>query len=409
MSFYQDRQIRGYGLFLVCFSLCIVGMGLLLSMVQLELAKASYLSRSAAIATALFEQDIPSTVIAAALTSTEISEGGTALLAMAGVDAAAESSLLPFRAQLQRSSIAAALGMAILLVIALFAGTWVFFSARKRLYCQADQAVSGYLCGDYSQRLPRSSEGAIYQIFAQVEQLATMLQAKTETEHQAKEFLKKSISDISHQLKTPLAALTMYQEIIADEPEHPDTVREFSAKMSVSLKRMEYLIQAMLKITRLDTGNITFEKQNLPMADLISQSIRELTTRAERENKQILVDGDAGQQLVCDRDWTCEAIGNIVKNALDHTDPGGTVRIHWEHTPAMLRIFITDNGSGIAPEDIHHIFKRFYRSKRSLDTQGIGLGLPLAKSIIEGQGGIIAVQSDPGTGTTFTLSFLTEL
>lgn len=409
MSFYQDRQIRGYGLFLACFSLCIVGMGLLLSMVQMELAKASYLSHNAAIATALFEQDIPSTVIAAALTSAEISEEGTALLAMAGVDAAAESGLLPFHAQLQRTSIAAVLGMSILLVIAILAGTWVFFSARKRLYSQADQAVSGYLCGDYSQRLPRSSEGAIYQIFAQVEQLATMLQAKTETEHQAKEFLKKSISDISHQLKTPLAALTMYQEIIADEPEHPDTVREFSAKMSVSLKRMEYLIQAMLKITRLDTGNIVFEKDRLKVAALVSQSIRELTTRAEHEHKQILVDGDAGQQLVCDRDWTCEAIGNIVKNALDHTDPGGTVRIHWEHTPAMLRIFITDNGSGIAPEDIHHIFKRFYRSKRSLDTQGIGLGLPLAKSIIEGQGGIIAVQSDPGTGTTFTLSFLTEL
>ncbi len=409
MSFYQDRQIRGYGLFLVCFSLCIVGMGLLLSMVQMELAKASYLSHSAAIATALFQRDIPSTVIAAALTSTEISEEGTALLAMAGVNASAESSLPPFHAQLQHISIAAALGMAILLVTALFAGTWVFFSARKRLYSQADQAVSGYLCGDYSQHLPRSSEGAIYQIFAQVEQLATMLQAKTETEHQAKEFLKKSISDISHQLKTPLAALAMYQEIIADEPEHPDTVREFSVKMSVSLKRMEYLIQAMLKITRLDTGNIVFEKDCLNVAALVSQSIRELTTRAERESKQILVDGDARQQLVCDRDWTCEAIGNIVKNALDHTAPGGTVRIHWEHTPAMLRIFITDNGSGIAPEDIHHIFKRFYRSKRSLDTQGIGLGLPLAKSIIEGQGGMIAVRSDPGTGTTFTLSFLTEL
>ena len=409
MSFYQDRQVRGYGLFLACFSLCIAGMGLLLSIVQMELAKASYLSHSAAIATALFQRDIPSTVIAAALTSTEISEEGTALLAMAGVNASAESSLPPFHAQLQHISIAAALGMAILLVTALFAGTWVFFSARKRLYSQADQAVSGYLCGDYSQHLPRSSEGAIYQIFAQVEQLATMLQAKTETEHQAKEFLKKSISDISHQLKTPLAALTMYQEIIADEPENPDTVREFSAKMSVSLKRMEYLIQAMLKITRLDTGNIVFEKDRLNVAALVSQSIRELTTRAEHEHKQILVDGDAGQQLVCDRDWTCEAIGNIVKNALDHTGPGGTVRIHWEHTPAMLRIFITDNGSGIAPEDIHHIFKRFYRSKRSLDTQGIGLGLPLAKSIIEGQGGMIAVRSDPGTGTTFTLSFLTEL
>ena len=375
----------------------------------MNLAKDIYLSRSEAIAASLLAQEVPHTVIAAALTNTEVSEEGTALLAMVGVDATAESGLLPFYAQLQRSSFAAAAGMAILLVIALFAGTWVFFSARKRLYSQADQAVSGYLCGDYSQHLPRSSEGAIYQIFAQVEQLATMLQAKTETEHQAKEFLKKSISDISHQLKTPLAALTMYQEIIADEPENPDTVREFSAKMSVSLKRMEYLIQAMLKITRLDTGNIVFEKDCLNVAALVSQSIRELTTRAEHEHKQILVDGDAGQQLVCDRDWTCEAIGNIVKNALDHTDSGGTVRIHWEHTPAMLRIFITDNGSGIAPEDIHHIFKRFYRSKRSLDTQGIGLGLPLAKSIIEGQGGMIAVRSDPGTGTTFTLSFLTEL
>ena len=409
MSFYQDRQIRAYGLFLACISVCIVGMGMLLSSIQMNLAKDIYLSRSEAIAASLLAQDVPHTVIAAALTNTEVSEEGTALLAMVGVDATAESGLLPFYAQLQRSSFAAAAGMAILLVTGLFAGTWVFFSARKRLYSQVDQAVSGYLCGDFSQHLPRSSEGAIYQIFAQVEQLATMLQAKTETEHQAKEFLKKSISDISHQLKTPLAALTMYQEIIADEPEHPDTVLEFSAKMSVSLKRMEYLIQAMLKITRLDTGNILFEKDCLNVAALVSQSIRELTTRAERENKQILVDGDTGQQLICDRDWTCEAIGNIVKNALDHTGAGGTVKIHWEHTPAMLRLFISDDGSGIAQEDIHHIFKRFYRSKHALDTQGIGLGLPLAKSIIEGQGGIISVQSDPGAGSTFTLSFLTEL
>ena len=152
-----------------------------------------------------------------------------------------------------------------------------------------------------------------------------------------------------------------------------------------------------------------FEKDCLPVAALVSQSIRELTTRVEHEHKQILVDGDTGQQLICDRDWTCEAIGNIVKNALDHTGAGGTVKIHWEHTPAMLRLFISDDGSGIAQEDIHHIFKRFYRSKHALDTQGIGLGLPLAKSIIEGQGGIISVQSDPGAGSTFTLSFLTEL
>ena len=235
-----------------------------------------------------------------------------------------------------------------------------------------------------------------------------MLQSKSETEHKTKEFLKDSISDISHQLKTPLAALAMYQEIIENEQENADTVKQFAAKMGTSLKRMEQLILSMLKITRLDTGNIVFEKKSCYVAELIAHSVNELTTRAKNENKEILVDGDREQLLVCDMEWTSEAIGNIVKNALDHTQSGGTVHITWEHTPAMLRIFISDNGNGIAPEDIHHIFKRFYRSKHSLDTQGIGLGLPLAKSIVEGQGGIISVQSEINTGTIFTISFLTE-
>lgn len=127
------------------------------------------------------------------------------------------------------------------------------------------------------------------------------------------------------------------------------------------------------------------------------------------KKSNIQIDGDGEQQLICDMEWTGEAIGNIVKNALDHTQAGGIVRITWERTPAMFRIFISDNGNGIVPEDIYHIFKRFYRSKHSLDTQGIGLGLPLAKSIIEGQNGVISVQSEVGKGTLFTLSFLTDL
>ena len=100
--------------------------------------------------------------------------------------------------------------------------------------------------------------------------------------------------------------------------------------------------------------------------------------------------------------------GNLVKNALDHTEIGGIIKITWESTPTMIRILVSDNGSGIAPEDIHHIFKRFYRSKYSLNTPGIGLGLPLAKSIIEGQEGLISVQSVLHEGTTFSVSFLTK-
>ena len=200
----------------------------------------------------------------------------------------------------------------------------------------------------------------------------------------------------------------MYQEIIESEPDNVETVKKFSTKTGIALKRIEQLIQSMLKITRLDTGNIVFEKRRCLVNEVIANAVNELTTRATNENKQIILEGNQEQFVVCDIDWTGEAISNLIKNALDHTESGGVIRITWENTPALLRIYISDNGNGIAPEDIHHIFKRFYRSKQSLDTPGIGLGLPLAKSIIEGQGGVISVESVINQGTTFILSFLTK-
>ena len=279
---------------------------------------------------------------------------------------------------------------------------------RKKLYQRAEKIIGSYINNDYSCHLPQDSEGDIFHLFAVVEQLATMLQAKNETDHKTKEFLKNTISDISHQLKTPLAALMMYQEIIETEPDNVDTVREFSKKIGTALKRMEQLILSMLKITRLDTGNILFDKKSCYVQELVENAINELTTRAAHENKQIIVKGTPNQTIICDMDWTSEAIGNLVKNALDHTEPGGIIRITWECTPTMIRVLVSDNGNGIAPEDIHHVFKRFYRSRHSLNMPGIGLGLPLAKSIIEGQGGFLSVQSVLHEETTFSVSLLTK-
>lgn len=409
MSLCRDKQIKGFLLFLFLFALLFVGTGTVLAIYQVNDMEVLWLTHDEAVVSSLLEQGGSKETIVTALTNTEISEDGQSLLAAAGLGKRTEIGMRPFLNQFQLSTFCSMLCAAAFLLLVLAIGVFIFFWKRKRLYQQADKVLMHYINGDYSCHLPQNYEGGIFQIFSSVEQLATMLQSKNETEHQAKEFLKDTISDISHQLKTPLAALAMYQEIIESETENAETVKQFAAKMGVSLKRMEQLILSMLKITRLDTGNIVFEKKSCRVSELIAHSINELTTRAKSENKQIQIDGDGEQQLICDMDWTGEAIGNIVKNALDHTQAGGIVRITWEHTPAMLRIFISDNGNGIAPEDIHHIFKRFYRSKHSLDTQGIGLGLPLAKSIIEGQGGVISVQSEIGNGTTFTLSFLTEL
>lgn len=409
MSFYRDKQIKGFCSFLIIYSLLLLIAGFSLGMSQIHHVKPLYLTHDEAMASSLLEQGVSRGVIAAALNNSEISEAGRSLLVSVGMDNPVQNRMSPFVSRLQKDMFGSILAAVVFFILMLAVGTFIFFWKRKNLYLRAEQVLTNYINGDYSCHLPQNHEGTIFQIFSSVEQLATMLQSKSETEHQTKEFLKGTISDISHQLKTPLSALALYQEIIEAEPENTDTVRQFVAKMGVSLKRMEQLIQSMLKITRLDTGTIIFEKNACVVSKLIAHSINDLTTRARNEDKKIVLAGDSSQTLVCDMEWTGEAIGNLVKNAMEHTQPGGTIEITWERTPVMLRIFISDNGDGIAPEDIHHIFKRFYRSKHSLDTQGIGLGLPLAKSIIEGQGGIISAKSELYKGTTFTLSFLTEM
>jgi len=410
MNFYRDKQIMGYVIFLTAVVVLMLSGGLLLCIKLTAAAESVYLTRDAMIASSLLEQGVSQNVIAAALNNSIISSAGENLLSMLGrTKQTMHCSSVPLIIEFRRETFLIIILTAAVFSLVLFAGSFIFFGKRRRLYSQIEDAISSYMDGDFSKHLPQNREGAIFHIFSRARQLAVMLEAKSESEHNTKEFFKGMISDISHQLKTPLAALAMYQEIIESEPDNADTVRKFSVKIGDALRRMEGLIQSLLKITRLDTGSIAFEKHLYDVSEIVLRSVNELTVRAMAEGKEIRIKGDPAQKLVCDMEWTSEAIGNIVKNALDHTQPGDMVCISWERSPAMLRVFISDDGSGIAPEDIHHIFKRFYRSRHSLDTQGVGLGLPLAKSIVEGQGGIISVKSVPDEGTTFILSFLTEM
>ncbi|MDO4324276.1 MAG: HAMP domain-containing sensor histidine kinase [Lachnospiraceae bacterium] len=371
--------------------------------------KRTALNRELSAASALLEQGVPSEVIATAFHNEAITEEARELMGRIGHTKRAAYHLFPMvrkETVLFRSFLLSVFTGACLVL--LYAVSY-FLKKREQSYQEAASIVTQYSEGNFDCHLPGNEEGTIYQLYGAVEQLALALQAKSEAEHQSKEFLKDTISDISHQLKTPLAALNMYTEIIMDEPEHPETVRNFAEKTMRSLERMEELIQSLLKVMRLDAGSIVFEKEECRIAELAKKSCQELQERANREKKQILFSGSQDETMVCDPGWTCEAMGNLLKNALDHTEEGGIILVSWYRSPAMLRIMVEDDGSGIAPEDIHHIFKRFYRSKHSSSTQGVGLGLPLAKAVVEGQGGVISVQSTPGKGSTFLLSFLTDL
>ena len=407
MSLLHDKYNRWYCIFIAALVSLLFLTGLIVIDTQTAAAKEMFLTYNNAIATSLLKEGVSKEVIATALMNTETDTAGNKFLAEIGLSDNTDIENLPYVSVVKNTTRISLFVMLFLWTLLLFLGTMLFLYCRERLYRKSENIIQDYIDGNYTVHLPQSNEGNIYQLLASVDQLATMLQAKNETEQKTKEFLKNTISDISHQLKTPLSALMMYQEIIENEPDNPETVKEFSFKTGTALKRIEQLIESMLKITRIDAGSIYFEKSNYSIPNILSHAISELTTRANNEKKEIVINGDLEQMLYCDIEWTGEAIGNIVKNALDHTDAGGKITISCERTPVMIRIFITDNGHGIAGEDIHHIFKRFYRSKNTSDSQGIGLGLPLAKAIIEGQGGILSVQSERLQGTTFTLSFLT--
>lgn len=280
-----------------------------------------------------------------------------------------------------------------------------YFKKQNQVMEQAVSQLQAYLDGDHNARIECDEEGELYRLFHTVNSMAAVLNAHADNELREKEFLKNTISDISHQLKTPLAALNIYNGLLQDGDMELSAVKEFADLSEQELDRIETLVQNLLKITKLDAGAIVLEKATENVADMMRDIELHFAYRARQEKKKIILSGSDYLSLFCDRDWLSEAIDNIVKNALDHTGKGDTIYIKWTALPSAVQITIKDNGCGIHPEDLHHIFKRFYRSRFSKDTQGIGLGLPLAKAIIEAHGGLIEVESELGIGTSFIMNF----
>ena len=276
---------------------------------------------------------------------------------------------------------------------------------QERSMEEAAHRIAEYILDQRKGGIECNEEGAMYHLFHEVNSLVTIADAHADSERQAKEFLRDTISDISHQLKTPIAALNIYNGILQQEAADTATVQEFTALSEQELDRIESLVQSLLKMARLDAGAITLEQSPENLSELLEHIRGQYSFRAEQEGKEIDLEGDEQAILLCDRTWLTEAIGNLVKNALDHTEQGDSILVRWQQSPCLTQITVEDTGSGIHPEDLYHIFKRFYRSRFSKDTQGIGLGLPLAKSIIEAHRGSIEVHSELGHGTTFIINF----
>ncbi|MDR5660045.1 HAMP domain-containing sensor histidine kinase [Serpentinicella sp. ANB-PHB4] len=257
--------------------------------------------------------------------------------------------------------------------------------------------------GDFESILEIQEEGDFAVLTLQFNDMAKRLQGTLQSLEQEKIYLKDTISDISHQLKTPLASIKMFNELLIDgEINNSETALNFLDKSQGQIDRMEWLIKNLLKMAKLEIQSIDFNNKLANLNDTIEKSILPLKVNAQNKNQSINTCLDSNIALIHDEKWLGEAISNVVKNALEHTPEGGKVSIETEETPLAARIYISDEGQGISSEDLPHVFKRFYKGKNNLKSESTGIGLALTKAIIENQNGTIMVKNNK-KGITFTI------
>ncbi len=219
--------------------------------------------------------------------------------------------------------------------------------------------------------------------------------------------LKNIINDISHQLKTPLTALSMYNDIISDHREmNNEDLDNFINLSKDQLERMEWLVKTLLKYARLESNVVEYNKEMFSIKNTIEESINPLKVKAKNKNQSLILKCEKDIEYYHDRKWVSEAISNIVKNAIEHTENNGKIEINLYETPITITISIKDNGEGIEKEELKKIFNRFYKGETSINPTSIGIGLCLSKSIIKAHNGDITVESYLGKGSTFYITFL---
>ncbi|MCI9975903.1 HAMP domain-containing histidine kinase [Clostridioides difficile] len=250
----------------------------------------------------------------------------------------------------------------------------------------------------------KNQEGQVGLLKTELLKMTTILNEKVELLKSEKIFLNNTISDISHQLKTPMTSLIMLNDLLYNDI--PCEVKiDFLDKIKNQLNRMDWLIKSMLKLSKVEAKVIKFKKDKIKFSELIHRAIQPMKIPMEIKNQKLTIEGNDNVSYIGDIDWSVEALVNIIKNCIEHTPEFGNISMTYKENPLFSELIIKDNGEGIDKKDIPHIFKRFYRGKSSSKEDSVGIGLAMSKSIIESQNGDIYVNSEKGKGTEFHIIF----
>lgn len=296
------------------------------------------------------------------------------------------------------------------LCAAIFAvvGLWAWYQRRQVSLFADDlcETLDALLSGrqpenyqPYEDSLTAKVQGKLMQYFD------IMSEGKRQSQ-QDKQVIQSLVSDISHQVKTPIANIKMFTNILQQHQLPPEKQAEFLRTMEGQIDKLDFLMQSLIKMSRLETGTFVLYPQEGRLADTIALAMSAVWAKAEAKEISLSADCDSSICVQHDPKWTAEALGNILDNAIKYTPPGGSVTVSVRPWQFYTRVDIADTGIGIAEEHYNDIFQRFYRDPQVASQEGVGLGLYLANGIITRQKGYISVKSKVGKGTTFSVYLL---
>lgn len=260
--------------------------------------------------------------------------------------------------------------------------------------------------GNYKLNIEENTEDELSILKNELYKITIKLKEVAENSQKDKTTLKDSLSDISHQIKTPITSiLIMLDNILSDENMPEDIKKDFIKDIKREIVNIKFLVESILKLSKIDSNSIKFIKKEVFIKDIINEAVKNVSMLSELKNIEIIVLGDDSIKTICDLKWQVEAITNILKNCIEHSYENRKIYINYNQNNMYTELKIEDNGTGIDAKDLPHIFERFYKGKNS-SSDSVGIGLALSKSIIESNNGYIQVDSELNKGTTFIIKYL---
>ena len=282
----------------------------------------------------------------------------------------------------------------------------IYVITQEKKIAEINEYIKQINNKNYILKIEENDNGELSKLRNELYKTTVLLKETAEISEKEKENLSTAIVDISHQLKTPLTSIRIMLDNIQDDPDMEKEVREdFLREISKQIDWISSLVVALLKIAKFDAGTIKMENNEINAKNLIDNIISNLAILMELKNIEIITNVDEKATFIADYKWQQEALTNILKNAIEHSKHNSRIYITVENTNLFLKIIIKDEGSGIDKEDLKHIFQRFYKTKNSSENS-IGIGLPLAKAIIEQSNGYIKVETKYGEGTSFEVKYI---